>query len=74
MASIHVSCDDPGCPDHGVAASNARQNEFFRQAARREDRTPLLVSNVAQRLQEWRTRREPISTLEARKRLVEAER
>lgn len=52
------SCDDPGCPEHGVAASNTRQNEFYR--------------NVAQRLQEWRTRREPISSVEARKRLLEA--
>lgn len=27
-------CDDQACPEHGVAASNARQNEFYRRHAR----------------------------------------
>lgn len=32
--------NDPGCPIHGVAASNARQNAFFRNARREEKAMP----------------------------------
>jgi hypothetical protein len=26
--------NDPACPEHGVAASNARENDFYRRHAR----------------------------------------
>lgn len=29
---IAAACSDMGCPDHGVAASNARQSAFYAAA------------------------------------------
>ena len=28
-ADDHPVCNDPGCHTHGIAASNARQSEFY---------------------------------------------
>lgn len=38
--STHEPCADPACPQHGVAASNARQSEFYARNDRTIDARP----------------------------------
>ena len=39
-AAEHPVCDDPACPQHGVAASNRRQSEFYAARDRTVDAGP----------------------------------
>lgn len=38
--TAHPPCNDPGCPQHGIAASNARQSAFYAANDRTIDARP----------------------------------